>query len=110
MSDTSLAGPTPTGWHLPSPTVLRWVAGGRAGGPIQRTLTELKSLFFGFTLGSPILRFDLDRELAVLNVVAEQVNRPPTDAQLNVQPRSDGGYGLAITPEVPGTRLVLDDS
>jgi vancomycin resistance protein YoaR len=83
---------------------------GRAGGPVQRTFTELKSVFFGFSLSSPLLRFDLDRELAVLSSVADQVNRPPMDAQLNVQPRTDGGYGLAITPEVPGTRLVLDDS
>lgn len=83
---------------------------GRVGNPLQRVASQWGALLFGARFSSPLLQFDPDRQQAVLQRIAGEIDRAPVDARIDVQVGQSGGVTVATVPEIAGARLQIPES
>ncbi|MSQ23343.1 MAG: hypothetical protein EXR58_02150 [Chloroflexi bacterium] len=83
---------------------------GRAGNPLQRVGAQWSALFFGTRFVSPVVQFDSERQDAVLQRIAAEIDQPSLNARIDPQISQDGRVSFATVPERPGSRLRISES
>lgn len=93
----------------PDPVVESAFTVGHAGNPLQRVISQWLALSLGERLQDPVLELDAERLRAHLSAIANVVDRPARDADLDFVVRG-GDVAVAVVPEQTGTQLRVADS
>lgn len=106
-----IARPNELGMYLDSQaTALAAYSVGRQGDPVTRVLQQFRAWYYGIDL-PPLAVYEESRAYAYVNQIAEQINKPTIEANLEIRGlevvATPGQVGLRV--DVPATLAPLQD-